>query len=52
MVKIKDFTLASKNLGGGTCAPRAYTPPAHDYTRKFIQLFELNGFKQQNKDRS
>ena len=27
MVKIKDFTLASKNLGG-TC-PRAYIPTAH-----------------------
>ena len=31
MVKIKDFTLASKNRGGvgGHVPPRAYTPPAH-----------------------
>ena len=28
MVKIKDFTLASKNLGGG----RSYTTPTHDCT--------------------
>ena len=29
MVKIKDFTLASKNLGGR--APVPYTSPAYDY---------------------
>ena len=30
MVKIKDFTLASKNLrGGGHVLPVPYTPPAH-----------------------
>ena len=28
MMKIKDFTLASKNRGGGR-APVPYTPPAH-----------------------
>ena len=31
MIKIKDFTLASKNLGRGARAPPPvpYTPPAH-----------------------
>ena len=29
MVKIKDFTLASKNLGEHV-PPVPYTPPAHD----------------------
>ena len=29
MVKIKDFTLASKNLGGARAPPVPYTPPAH-----------------------
>ena len=29
MVKIKDFTLASKNLGGGGRAPSSYSTPSH-----------------------
>ena len=31
MVNIKDFILASKNLGGGARAPSSYTPPAHGH---------------------
>ena len=33
MVKIKDFTLASKNLGGGRGPPVPYSTPAHACTR-------------------
>ena len=29
MVKIKDFTLALQNLGGGMWPPVPYTPGAH-----------------------
>ena len=32
MVKIKDFTLESKNLGGARAPPVPYTPPAHAYS--------------------
>ena len=30
MVKIKDFPLASQNLGGGIWPPVPYTPGTHD----------------------
>ena len=30
MVKIKNFTLASQNLGGGHLPPVPYTPGAHE----------------------
>ena len=36
MVKIKDFTLASQNLGVGHLTPRAYTPGAHGDRRYYI----------------
>ena len=40
MVKIKDFLLAFKNLGGGTCPPVPYSTSAHGYKTdlKFIKL--------------
>ena len=31
MVKIIDFTLASKNRGGGACAPLSYSPPSYAF---------------------
>ena len=39
MVKIKDFTLASQNLGG-TCPPVLYTFSAHEHCPKqsIVQL--------------
>ena len=36
MVKIKDFTLASKNRGGGGRVPQSYTHPAHAHFQIFI----------------
>ena len=33
MVKIKDFTLASQNLGGGHVPPVPYAPGAHGWRR-------------------
>ena len=38
MVKIKDFTLASQNLGGGHVPPVPYTLGAHAYNNAFLQL--------------
>ena len=35
MVKMKDFTLASKNLEGAR-APVPYSTPAHDYTSTYL----------------
>ena len=34
MVKIKDFTLASKNLGGCARAPHAQTPAILNFKQK------------------
>ena len=31
MVKIKDFIIGSKKLGGGARAPMPYTTSAHEY---------------------
>ena len=43
MVKIKDFTLASKNLGGGHVPPVPYRTPAHDYSdmQYFFDLINI-----------
>ena len=48
MVKIKDFTLVSKNLGA--CAPVPYTTPVHEYSNLIgvaltfiVVLLELTG---------
>ena len=38
MVKIKDFTLASKNRGGGHVPPSSYTPPAHVVRRALSRI--------------
>ena len=38
MVKIKDFTLASKNLGSGACVPEPYTPPVHEYNSRICVI--------------
>ena len=46
MVKIKDFTLASKNLGGGARAPRAlhsYSTPAHVWKSVHNYILVLTG---------
>ena len=37
MVKIKDFTLASQNGGGGHVPLVPYTPPAHDWRRALLE---------------
>ena len=43
MVKIKDFTLATKNLwGGGQVPPSSYTPPAHEHLRSHIEQYGNN----------
>ena len=44
MVKIKDFTLALQNLGGGHVPPVPYTPGAHDHyssTKKSKILYKF-----------
>ena len=39
MVKIKDFTLASQNLGGDTCPPcPTHRAPMHDWNMERIQV--------------
>ena len=44
MVKIKDFTLASKNLGGGGHVPPVpYTPPAHVQYTTHLQVLLPRG---------
>ena len=43
MVKIKDFTIGTKKLGGGTCPtppPVPYTTSAHDCSYKFESFVE------------
>ena len=37
MVKIKDFTLASRNLGEGYVPPSSYTPPAHHNSESLLE---------------
>ena len=49
MVKIKDFTLASKNLGGGHVLPPPVpnNTPAHDtLTYLIMSLLQWNGEKE------
>ena len=43
MIKIKDFTLASKNLGEGTCPPHPvpYTTSAHAHYILYIPVLVL-----------
>ena len=46
MVKIKDFTLASKNWGGGARAPWSLGADAHGEAYTSIRIFaKLNWFK-------